>query len=228
MGDFDMVFLPSLEMCRITLEPCRLLYNTSFFPEFLKCNETLFPSRCNNDVRDMKFNATGQCLAPLVATDLSASYYQDIEGCGVQCRDPLYTDDEHRQIHKLIGWGATLCFFSNFFVVITFVIDWQNANKYPAVIVFYINLCFLVSCLGWLAQFSAGSREDIVCRKEGTLRHSEPSAGENLSCITVFVLVYYCTIGAMVWFVIFLYVCHLSAIGKHSFNLARSDILELY
>lgn len=214
MGDHDMVFLPSLEMCRITSEPCRLLYNTTFFPEFLKCNETLFPSKCNNDVREMKFNATGQCLAPLVATDLSASYYPDIEGCGVQCLDPLYTDDEHRQIHKLIGWGATLCFFSNLFVVITFIIDWQNANKYPAVIVFYINLCFLVSCLGWLAQFSTGSREDIVCRKEGTLRHSEPSAGENLSCITVFVLVYYCTIAAMVWFVIFLYVCYLSAIGK--------------
>lgn len=126
----------------------------------------------------------------------------------------MYTDDEHRQIHKLIGWGATMCIASNLFAIITFFIDWQNANKYPAVVVFYINFCFLISCLGWVAQFTTGGREDIVCRKDGTLRHSEPSAGENLSCIVVFVLVYYFTIGVMVWFVVFLYVCHLSAVGK--------------
>lgn len=71
-----MVYLPSLEMCRITLDPCRVLYNTTFFPEFLKCNETLFPSKCNNDVREMKFNATGNCLLPLVPTDSSTSYYK--------------------------------------------------------------------------------------------------------------------------------------------------------
>lgn len=210
----DMVYLPSLEMCRITLEPCRILYNTTFFPEFLKCNETLFPSKCNNDVREMKFNATGQCLAPLIATDSASSYYTDIEGCGVQCKDPLYTDDEHRQIYKLTAWCACICLLCNLFAIATFFIDWKNANKYPALIIFYINFCFLVNCFGWLVQFTPGSREDIVCRKDGTLRHSEPSAGENLSCIVVFVLVYYSLIAVMVWFVILTYSWHLRAIGK--------------
>lgn len=143
-----MVYLPSLEMCRITLEPCRIFYNTSFFPEYLKCNETHFPSKCNNDVREMKFNLTGQCLDPLVPAESSVSYHPGVEGCGVRCKDPLYTDGEHRQIHKLIGWGATLCFISNLFVVATFMIDWENASKYPALIVFYINMCFMIACLG--------------------------------------------------------------------------------
>ncbi|XP_052892663.1 protein smoothened [Anopheles moucheti] len=213
----EMVYLPPLEMCKITLEPCRILYNTSFFPEFLKCNETLYPSKCNNDVREeMKFNATGQCQKPLVAADLPANYYKEIDGCGVQCKDPLYTDHEHRQIHKLVAWGASVCFAFNLFTLATFAIDWQNANKYPAMVIFYINFCFAVSCLGWLAQFTPGGREDIVCRKDGTLRTSEPSAGENLSCIVVFILVYYFLIAAMVWFVIFTYVWHMSfkAIGK--------------
>ncbi|KAJ6646366.1 Protein smoothened [Pseudolycoriella hygida] len=214
IGNRDLVYLPSLEMCRITLEPCRILYNTTFFPEFLKCNETLFPSKCNNDVREMKFNATGNCLLPLVPTDSSTSYYKDIEGCGIQCKDPLYTDDEHRQINKLNAWGASLCLVCNLFSIITFLIDWQNANKYPALIIFYINFCFLINCLGWLAQFTPGSREDIVCRKDGTLRHSEPSAGENLSCIVVFVLVFYSQISVMVWFVIFAYSFHLRAVGN--------------
>ncbi|EDW76136.1 uncharacterized protein Dwil_GK15298 [Drosophila willistoni] len=209
----QMVYLPSYEMCRITLEPCRVLYNTTFFPKFLRCNETLFPTKCNNDAREMKFNVTGNCLPPLVRADTAASYYPGIEGCGVQCKDPLYTDDEHRQIHKLIGWGGTLCLLANLFVVSTFFIDWKNANKYPAVIVFYINLCFLIACVGWLAQFTSGSREDIVCRKDGTLRHSEPTAGENLSCIVIFVLVYYFLTAGMVWFVFLTYAWHWRAMG---------------
>ncbi|EAA10160.2 AGAP008625-PA [Anopheles gambiae str. PEST] len=195
----DMVYLPTLEMCKLTLEPCRILHNTSFFPEFLKCNETLYPSKCNNDVREeMKFNASGQCQKPLVAADLPANYYKEIDGCGVQCKDPLYTDHEHRQIHKLVAWGASICLAFNLFTLATFAIDWQNANKYPAMVIFYINFCFAVSCLGWLAQFTPGGREDIVCRKDGTLRTSEPSAGENLSCIVVFILVYYFLIAAMI------------------------------
>lgn len=144
----DMVYLPSLEMCRITSEPCRILYNTPYFPEFLRCNETHFPSKCNNDVREIKFNLTGECLDPLVTAESSASYYPLIEGCGVRCNDPLYTEDEHRQIHKLISWVATLCFLANLFVVTTFFIEWGNASKYPAQIVFYINLCFMIVCCG--------------------------------------------------------------------------------
>lgn len=210
----DMVYLPSLEMCKITLEPCRILYNTSYFPEFMKCNETLFPSKCNNGVREMKFNSTGKCLEPLVPAESAASYYPGIEGCGVQCKDPLYTDNEHNQINKMIAWGVTLCFLSNLFVVATFLIDWENANKYPALIVFYINLCFFIACLGWLAQFTPGGRDDIVCRKDGTLRHSEPTAGENLSCIVVFIFVYYFLTAAMVWFVFLTYAWHLRAVGN--------------
>lgn len=219
LGGRDMVYLPSLEMCRIVLEPCRLLmldatWTATFLPEFLRCNETLFPSRCNNDVREVKFNTTGECRRPLVATGEPSSYYADVEGCGVQCGDPLYTDDEHRQVHNLVLAGAAICAVCNLATVLTFLIDWRTANKYPAVIIFYINVCFMVNCAAWLAQFWPGNREDTVCRKDGTLRHAEPSAGENLSCIAVFLAVYYALVAAMVWFVIFTYSWHLRALGS--------------
>lgn len=32
----------------------------------------------------------------------------------------------------------------------------------------------MVSCIGWLIQFSTGNREVIICRKDGTLRMGEP------------------------------------------------------
>lgn len=212
----EYVYLPPLSMCTLVKEQCRILNGSGYFPAFFRCDEHLYPPNCTSDVREMKFNSPGQCLKPLVQAESSTSYYAEVKGCGLQCKDPLYTDDEHRQIHKMIGWGACICLGFNFFTVATFFIDWKNANKYPALVIFYINFCFMICNLGWLAQFTPGGREDIICRRDGTLRQSEPSAGENLSCIVVFVLVYYFLMAAMVWFVIFTYAWHMSfkAIGK--------------
>lgn len=48
-----------------------------------------------------------------------------------------------------------------------------------------------------------------MCRRDGTLRYSEPSAGENLACIIPFILIYYFLIAANVWFAIFTYAWYL-------------------
>ncbi|XP_046414631.1 protein smoothened [Neodiprion fabricii] len=210
------VDLPSQEKCKMVSGPCRLLFNHTIWPSFIRCeNAELFPKMCKNDVRDLKFNTSGKCLKPLIHTDNSLSIFDGIEGCGTQCSDPLFTPDEQRQIHSFVAWAAATCLLFNLFTVVTFLIDWRSANKYPALVIFYINSCFMVSCVGWLAQFGPGSRDVIVCRKDGTLRMSEPS-GENLSCVVVFVLVYYFLMAAMVWFVIFTYAWHMSfqALGK--------------
>lgn len=72
----DYVYLPSFEMCRVTYEPCRILYENDFFPRNLQCNRQIFPCQnCTNAVREMKFNATGQCMLPLVSTESSINYY---------------------------------------------------------------------------------------------------------------------------------------------------------
>ncbi|XP_014371325.2 protein smoothened isoform X2 [Papilio machaon] len=212
----DMVYLPSYEMCKITMEPCAILYNTSYFPSFLRCNTTRFPSKCDNAAREMKFNTSGKCLSPLIHTDKTVHFYEGISGCGLPCRDPLYSVDEHQQIHRLVAWGAGVCLAFNLLTVATFLIDWRSANKYPALVIFYINVCFAVASMGWLVQFGVGSRDDIVCSKDGTRRRGEPSAEENLSCVVVFVLVYYFMMAACVWFVIFTYAWHMSfrALGK--------------
>lgn len=171
-----MAYLPSSEMCRVTLEPCRIFFNTGFFKQFLGCHDQYFPCRnCSNDVREMKFNATGQCLAPLVQTESSTNHYAgkqsrcallvrwllpnwahcrsihihlDIEGCGIQCTDPLYTDEEHEAVHTHIFWGVSICIASNLFVLATFLIhDWKKF-KHPAWNLFYISFCFLLNWIG--------------------------------------------------------------------------------
>lgn len=74
--DRDYVYLPSYEMCRVTYEPCHILYESDFFPRNLQCNRQIFPCQnCTNAVREMKFNATGQCMLPLVPTESSINHY---------------------------------------------------------------------------------------------------------------------------------------------------------
>lgn len=57
----------------------------------------------------------------------------------------------------------------------TFLADWKNSNRYPAVILFYVNACFFIGSIGWLAQFMDGAREEIVCKSDNTMRLGEPS-----------------------------------------------------
>lgn len=72
----DYVHLPSFEMCRVTYEPCRILYESDFFPRNLQCNRQIFPCQnCTNAVRDMKFNGMGHCMLPLVPTESSTNDY---------------------------------------------------------------------------------------------------------------------------------------------------------
>lgn len=72
----EYVYLPSYEMCHVTYEPCHILYESDFFPRNLQCNRQIFPCQnCTNAVREMKFNATGQCMLPLVPTESSINQY---------------------------------------------------------------------------------------------------------------------------------------------------------
>lgn len=213
----DEVELPPQELCKMALGPCRILELERGWTTPLRCDDTnKFPANCKDDARDVRFNTTAECLSPLVPTDNPSAFYEGTEGCGMQCANPMFTPDEHRQIHELIAWAGGICAAVNLFTIASFFIDWRSANKYPALIIFYINCCFLVVCVGFFAQFLPGAREGIVCRKDGTLRMSEPSAGENLSCVIVFVLIYYSLMAACVWFVILAYAWHLSfrALGK--------------
>uniref|UniRef100_A0A8C3RCQ7 Protein smoothened n=1 Tax=Cyanoderma ruficeps TaxID=181631 RepID=A0A8C3RCQ7_9PASS len=165
---------------------------------------------CQNEVQNIKFNSSGQCEAPLVRTDNPKSWYEDVEGCGIQCQNPLFTEREHREMHVYIAAFSSVTIFCTFFTLATFVADWRNSNRYPAVILFYVNACFFVGSIGWLAQFMDGARDEIVCRADGTMRLGEPTSNETLSCVIIFVIVYYSLMSGVIWFVMLTYAWHTS------------------
>jgi len=57
------------------------------------------------------------------------------------------------------------------------ILDWKSSSRYPVVILFFMNVCFLIANVGWMAQFIPGARRDIVCRSDGTIRAAEPQIG---------------------------------------------------
>ncbi|NWI66916.1 SMO protein, partial [Todus mexicanus] len=204
------VELPSQTLCQATRAPCTIVERERGWPDFLKCTADRFPEGCPNEVQNIKFNSSGQCEAPLVRTDNPKSWYEDVEGCGIQCQNPLFTDKEHREMHVYIAAFSSVTIFCTFFTLATFVADWRNSNRYPAVILFYVNACFFVGSIGWLAQFMDGARDEIVCRADGTMRLGEPTSNETLSCVIIFVIVYYSLMSGVIWFVMLTYAWHTS------------------
>ncbi|NXL15696.1 SMO protein, partial [Setophaga kirtlandii] len=204
------VELPSQTLCQATRAPCTIVERERGWPDFLKCTTDRFPEGCPNEVQNIKFNSSGQCEAPLVRTDNPKSWYEDVEGCGIQCQNPLFTEKEHREMHVYIAAFSSVTIFCTFFTLATFVADWRNSNRYPAVILFYVNACFFVGSIGWLAQFMDGARDEIVCRADGTMRLGEPTSNETLSCVIIFVIVYYSLMSGVIWFVMLTYAWHTS------------------
>ncbi|XP_042323729.1 smoothened homolog [Sceloporus undulatus] len=205
-----MVELPSQTLCQATRGPCTIVERERGWPDFLKCTTDQFPEGCPNEVQNIKFNNSGQCEAPLVRTDNPKSWYEDVEGCGIQCQNPLFTDTEHREMHVYIAAFSSVTIFCTFFTLATFIADWKNSNRYPAVILFYVNACFFMGSIGWLAQFMDGARLEIVCRADGTMRLGEPTSNETLSCVIIFVIVYYSLMSGVIWFVMLTYAWHTS------------------
>ncbi|XP_074553785.1 protein smoothened [Halichoeres trimaculatus] len=202
------VELPGQSLCLATRRPCSIVDQERGWPNFLTCDH--FPVGCSNEVQKLKFNTSGQCEAPLVKTDIQSSWYKDVEGCGIQCDNPLFTKEEHDDMHAYIAYFGTITLLCTFFTLATFLADWKNSNRYPAVILFYINACFFVGSIGWLAQFLDGAREEIVCKSDNTMRLGEPSSSETLSCVTIFIIVYYSLMSGVIWFVMLTYAWHTS------------------
>lgn len=71
-----------------------------------------------NEMSKLKFNTSGQCEAPLVKTDIQSSWYKDVEGCGIQCDNPLFTEEEHNDMHAYIAYFGTITLLCTFFTLV--------------------------------------------------------------------------------------------------------------
>lgn len=196
------VQLPYREQCEATREPCSVVerYNEKW-PDFLQCTNFQYG---NGKVKKLQLNESA-CKLPLVETAHKSSWYEGIQGCGIQCENPIFDKEEHTRIHRFVGAFGSLSFICSLFTVVTFLIGWKSQNRYPSVILFYMNSCFFAASLGFLIQFTDGARNQTVCRRDETMRLQEPSEDDCFLCILTFVLVYHFSMVGAVWFVILAY-----------------------
>lgn len=81
-------------------------------------SSSFHPFAVQNEVQKIKFNTSGQCEAPLVKTDIQSSWYKDVEGCGIQCDNPLFTEEEHDDMHAYIAYFGTITLLCTFFTLV--------------------------------------------------------------------------------------------------------------
>uniref|UniRef100_A0A3Q3JLR1 Smoothened, frizzled class receptor n=1 Tax=Monopterus albus TaxID=43700 RepID=A0A3Q3JLR1_MONAL len=188
------VELPSQSLCLATRRPCSIVDQERGWPNFLKCDK--FPVGCSNEVQKLKFNTSGQCEAPLVKTDIQSSWYKDVEGCGIQCDNPLFTEEEHNDMHAYIAYFGTITLLCTFFTLVRHKYNTHNS----------------VCCFELPHFFSWMEHARRLCARATTPCDlgSPRMSSETLSCVTIFIIVYYSLMSGVIWFVMLTYAWHMS------------------
>jgi len=198
--------LPPSTLCNLAKDSCQSVYNMGW-PQYLHCsNDRIFQDKCEPKKEDkIKFN-TSNCIYPLIKTSYEDSYYDAIEGCSMKCNTAYFSDRDHVDVHNFVSVLLGMSLICTLFALFSFAVDWRNSGKYPARVVFYINICFFVSNVGWCLQFIPGARRLMTCRSDHTTRIHEPSGAQGSTlCLFVFILVYFFQMSAITWYTVLNY-----------------------
>lgn len=52
-------------------------------------------------------------------TELKDEFYEGVDGCGMQCGNPLFTEKEHTSLHIFIGVLGSVCLLSTLATVVS-------------------------------------------------------------------------------------------------------------
>lgn len=92
-----------------------------FYVEKSLTQVTLYMFQENSyEKKEISFDTTSRCNSPLVKTDNVKSWYSEVEGCGVQCQNPLFTEEEHDEVHIFIAVFGSLCLVCTLFTMVGF------------------------------------------------------------------------------------------------------------
>ena len=203
------------QLCRVVQNPCRIVEYVQEWPTFLQCDNssvfTTVSNECDNDEtisgprRKLNFNNTGYCLEPyLKKTTEPLAYYNNVDECGLSCKDPSFDTEEHFQLTKIKKIFFSFALVLYLIIFTTLFIRKKSRTSVPEhvlnQILKYMNGCKVVELIGLMFQFSF---DDIVCRSDGTLKISEP---QSPGCLSSFTFVYYSEMAFSLWLVIWMYV----------------------
>lgn len=148
----DRLLLPTRGMCEDSVKACGAFYNSSSYPEFLKCDEK-FPSECDNETHEL---ATRNRLTE------GRVYIKFLEE--LKCNALLKTEFGRTLFEiakKLVQltWSIFTLMVVN---ALTLLMNLMNVNRNFTI--FFCAFCCIFSCLGWFALIFSDFTYAVICQ----------------------------------------------------------------
>ena len=166
-------------------------------------NEIVLSELANKNRQFDTFNK--MCIQPFIKiTDSNDHRFNKFSISGlINCVQPcksVYFSQQERQLtyYWLLFWSF-LCLLSTFCTVSTYFIE-SSRFRYPEKPIIYMSICFLFISMGYMLRFMAGNEQ--ACESDKSIRYTNSNSFSSLSCTLTFLLTYYFSMAASIWWVI--------------------------
>lgn len=132
----------------------------------------------------------------------SVNYYYipGTRSCAVLCnQEGIFKTSDKEKMDKWMAAWSILCLVSTLSVLCTFFVD-AARFKYPERSIVWLALCYLLYSISFIVRLAAG-REAISC-EYNTPKFLIQDGRRNTGCAIVFLLQYFFSMAATIWWVI--------------------------
>lgn len=134
----------------------------------------------------------------------SVNYYyvESTRSCAVFCnQEGVFKTSDKEKMDKWMAVWSILCLVSTLSVLCTFFVDTVRF-KYPERSIIWLALCYLLYSISFIVRLAAG-REAISCDREyNTPKFLIQDGRRNTGCAVVFLVQYFFSMAATIWWVI--------------------------
>ena len=162
-------------------------------------------------LEDLKQNCdTCTCRPPLIALLENSKYYNSVHtggvaNCALSCKTSYFSPEAINFATFWVGIWSTLCCVSTLLTFITYLID-MDRFVYPEKPIIFLSACYFMVGLGYVVRLVAG-REMVGC--DGDIVRYQSTAP--VVCTIVFLLIYFFSMAACIWWVILSFTWFLAA-----------------
>lgn len=161
----------------------------------MKLNETITPTPAGE-----KYTGSEECRK--FKNSVNYYYVESTRSCAVLCnQEGIFKTSDKNTMDKWMAAWSILCLVSTFAVLCTFFVDTVRF-KYPERSIIWLALCYFLYSISFIVRLAAG-REAISCDHEyNTPKFLIQDGRRNTGCAIVFLVQYFFSMAATIWWVI--------------------------